>query len=160
MKSVAYGIHRDSSWRPPPGSGHGSETPWRGGSGGQGEKPYPPEALLLVAELCLIRRERHGRLAGRCASFYRYRLRGRSRLGPVFLRHGDRFELSDDLVALILVPRRQVQLGPELLGRFVLIEAAGNVRRALDQDAAWRARVHRVEVEAILDLGAVGESEL
>ena len=53
-----------------------------------------------------------------------------------------------------------MKLRAELLRRFVLIEPAGDVRRALDEDAAGRADIHRVEVEAVLDLGRVGVPEL
>ncbi len=48
----------------------------------------------------------------------------------------------------------------EIVGRLVDIEPARHVGRALDEHAARRSHVHRVEVETILDVGRVGIAQL
>src|SRR5688572_12124770 len=76
------------------------------------------------------------------------------------VRQDDRLEQCHDRLALIFVPGREVELGPEILERLVLVKAAGDVRCAFDQDPAGRPYVQRVEVVAILQLRGVGEPEL
>ena len=68
--------------------------------------------------------------------------------------------ICDDLGALVLEPRWQQQVHPELFPRFVAREATLGGRRALGQNAARRTTVDRVEVVAVLDLRAVGVAEL
>ena len=43
---------------------------------------------------------------------------------------------------------------------FIAEESAGLTARALDENSARRADVHRIEVIAVLDVGGVGEAEL
>src|SRR5262249_53751102 len=121
----------------------------------------PQLGRSLVVERGLVTRQRHlGLLAwSLMGSGGRSWRRRRSRPWPVFFRHRDRLQLRDDRVALILVPGRQMQFRPEIFRRFVLIEPAGDVRGALDEYAAGRTDVHGVEVEPILDLRCVGETE-
>ena len=47
----------------------------------------------------------------------------------------------------------------QLIRGFVLLESSGDIAATLHQNAAGRADIHRVKVEAILDLRSVGIAE-
>jgi hypothetical protein len=68
--------------------------------------------------------------------------------------------IIDNLRALVLEPRRQQQSRSEVLVRFVLQKPALGRRGALGTDTGRRSHVDRVEVEAILDFGAIGIAQL
>lgn len=77
----------------------------------------------------------------------------------VSVRHPNRIQHCQDFGPTVLEPWRQKEVCAELVEGFVPRETARRSCGALDENAARRADVDRMEVITILDLGAIGVAE-
>src|SRR5215469_8596985 len=80
--------------------------------------------------------------------------------GSVGFGNRDGLQHGHDLGAALFKPRRQQEVRAEAVPRLILAEAASRGSCTFDENAAGTTAVDRVEVEAVLNLRAIGVAEL